>query len=75
MTSDIRRRLDRLETAHRTKRLVILAVETRDNAQAAEDRHNAQDRHAFDLLVVITGVPRSPGDPLPITSTQPGCHP
>ena len=76
MMSDIRRRLDRLETAHRTKRLVIVAATTREDVQAAKDRYRALDRPDFDLLVVIPGISRSPGNPpLPAASTQPGRNP
>jgi len=52
-----------------------MAVRTSDQAQAAIDQYHDLDRPSFELLVVITGVARSPGDPLPSASVQPCCHP
>jgi len=66
MTASILRRLDRLEAAQHSGKPVLVAFGTHAEADAfrAARQHGAE-RPAFMPLIVITGVPRNPGDPMP----------
>lgn len=75
MTASILRRLDRLEAMDGHRRPVLIAVENAAQAQAIRDRQRGPNRLPFDPLVIITGIPRNPGDPLPDAANLPESRP